>query len=410
MGFFGDLFNGLTGGILGGVGSVASSILQYPSALISAPLNNYYRHQQQDDSKDLMAYQSQLNQQNWHDQFSTIAQYNEPSAVAKRYLDAGISPSAAFGGSAVGQSGASPSVAPVTPVLPNNGLNVSSLAQMTALLSAARKDSAQASEITSLLHGKVVSQDLQNEFQELQNIVAHDTLPKRAQLELKKLLSDCLDLQASAGLKGAQELLSDEQRLKTIAERLLAITDNEQAKVVLGRITDLIDAKIKSAYAAAARDTSQASLNTALRATEDALRSGRVTAQEIGNKLLDVQHMMAFRSNEIQETVKYDEISRLCAEAKRAGLINQLTEQEIVRAAKANDWYEVQQLLGIVGTTISGFNAATSRLDALNGSQRNEIMSRNQQAVERHLNRSHHTRRVFDADGNLQGWYNDSSY
>ena len=70
--------------------------------------------EQQDMQKDFADYQNRLQQETWNEQFTTQNQYNDPSKAVQRYLRAGITPSAAFGGSTVGQSSASIQASPVS--------------------------------------------------------------------------------------------------------------------------------------------------------------------------------------------------------------------------------------------------------------------------------------------------------
>lgn len=157
MGFLSDLWDAIPL-----VGDIASSISGYTKSFLNAPLNNYYRHQQMDDAIDLMRTQGEINQNNWMQQFSTISQYNDPAAVKARYQNAGISPAAAFGSSAVGQSTATPTGANLSAQqLPfSSNLNASSLAQITNLMASAALSRAKIPEIDSQIQANLAKAGL----------------------------------------------------------------------------------------------------------------------------------------------------------------------------------------------------------------------------------------------------------
>ena len=89
----------------------------------------------------------------WKQQFDYINEYNKPSNVAKRYFEAGASPSAAFGGSSVGQATASPTLggsgSPVgfPPTMQNGAQMFSTIAQALSSLGSAFKNTAEGKSI-----------------------------------------------------------------------------------------------------------------------------------------------------------------------------------------------------------------------------------------------------------------------
>ena len=115
--------------------------------------------------------QNQMNRENmalaqdyWKEQFNMVNEYNSPKNTVHRYLEGGITPSAAFGGSSVGQSSSSPS-APATPALSfppstQNGAQMfATIAQAISSRGSAYKNTA---EGTSILAMQLVSKHGQN--------------------------------------------------------------------------------------------------------------------------------------------------------------------------------------------------------------------------------------------------------
>ena len=82
---------GGAGSLFGGIGSL---------------FNGSSVQQQQNWQERMMDKQ----QQYWREQFDLVNEYNKPKNLVSRYLEAGISPSAGFGSSSVGQSSASPTL------------------------------------------------------------------------------------------------------------------------------------------------------------------------------------------------------------------------------------------------------------------------------------------------------------
>ena len=168
----------------------------------------------------------------WKQQFDYINEYNKPSNVAKRYFEAGASPSAAFGGSSVGQATASPSLggsgSPVgfPPTMQNGAQMFSTIAQALSSLGSAFKNTAEGKSIMSLLADQLRGLKLDNDQKQFLFNLDQENLPKKQKIEIGNLFAEGQKLIAQANLANEEELLTIEKRYKTVAERLSEITKN----------------------------------------------------------------------------------------------------------------------------------------------------------------------------------------
>lgn len=182
--------------------------------------------QQQDWQRDNM----RLQQQNWEKQFNMTNEYNDPKNVVQRYFAAGISPSAAFGGSTVGQSSASPSLGAIgSPVgfpswIQNPMQGFSSIAQALSSLGSHFQSSALGKSLLQKLGLELENMQIDNETKQFYLKLDKLNLPKRQQWEIKNLIEENNKLRSDVNVANQTELLAIEQRYKTIAERMNEIT------------------------------------------------------------------------------------------------------------------------------------------------------------------------------------------
>lgn len=139
----------------------------------------------------------------------------------------------------------------------------------------------------------------------------------------------------------------------------------------------LLRSEMSRNYASALESKSQSQYLAALTDTENGLRSGRITAQELSNDIAGIQKLITNRENVIGEQTKQAKIEALTKEFERAGLINDQMREDIKRAAIANDWANVEHALGCVKTAVSTVADAASianvGVNALTSFQRNNI-------------------------------------
>lgn len=183
--------------------------------------------------------QNQLNRENmalaqdyWEKQFNMTNAYNKPSKVVGRYLEGGIHPSAAFGGSSVGQSAAVPS-APNAPALSfppsvQNGAQMfSTIAQALSSLGSAYKNTAEGHSILSMLEDNLKGVQIDNSIKQFALELDKMNLDKKQKAEIQMYLSEAAKNGAMVTNLNEDELLKMEQRFKTIQERINEITKGQ---------------------------------------------------------------------------------------------------------------------------------------------------------------------------------------
>lgn len=213
---------------------------------------------QLEQEKDFAAYQNQLQQQTWMQQFSTQNQYNDPSQVVQRYLGAGINPSAAFQGSTVGQSTAQIAASPVSGgSLPNakpvassmdyaNSANnqFSTVAQALASLASAYKGTAEGTVIAETMADQVKQMKMSTEMQDiaLQGAKLY-SVPKMRQ-EWLNLCQQGNFLMKQAENADLQGLVLIEERANKIADRAYTIAQTESQKILNNNYSELLKSTI----------------------------------------------------------------------------------------------------------------------------------------------------------------------
>lgn len=262
------------------VGDVLDAAGNYLKAGLNAPLNNYYRHQQLDDAKDMMAFGSDLQQQNWQKQFSTITQYNDPAAAAARLRNGGFSPSAMFGtgGSAMFSSATPNSGLPSTPSgFYGGNANFSSLAQALNLASQTKLNLAKLPEVEANVQSLLAKAGLDDSQKSLNQLTLKFQSiygDKMYQSNIAKNVGDYINKLAQAELFNAQGDTARAEKLLKEAQADLVksqkgLTDSQKTLIDIdaryeeARIQADIDAKKASAQearAAARRNLSEASL------------------------------------------------------------------------------------------------------------------------------------------------------
>lgn len=212
--------------------NVASSAAQ----LASLPMSFLSHAQARSD----MAYQTELQkelmaeqQMYWEKQFNMTNSYNSPKAMARRYLEGGFSPSAGVAGSSVGQSSASvsspgvPSPVGVPGYTQNPGQAFATVAQAASSLASAFKNTSEGKSILTMLGAQYRGLMLDNSMKQFAYELDQQNLPKKQKAEISALLGQAAKYQASADLDTEQGMLASELRLKTIQERINAITQGK---------------------------------------------------------------------------------------------------------------------------------------------------------------------------------------
>lgn len=343
----------------------------------------------------LRSEESRIAQNQWQQKmFDT---YSTPAAQAAMLRRAGFNPALALEGSAssVGASSGSSVQSPAasasgTPFVPmSQPGNWVDMASSMSMLATARQAGANADLVSKTADKIIASWDLKNEAQVLANSLNKEVLaklPEKMQAEISNLVAQATDLNASA-----------EQRRASIRKlRAEGLLTEIQARYEEERIINTIGeikANIRLTNAKTDTEGTKQNLNIAQTNTEgvrqDMMRSiidvnnleGKRIAQELNiNKPLETYNVFynKFLSGEVRvdkdghvlvgsngEIVPFTALHSLANQwqsefqlAKDMPELNRTTiEQQIERLKKANDWYEVQQILAIINTAIEGYTA-----------------------------------------------------
>lgn len=320
----------------------------------------------------------------WWKRFHEQNKYNSPSEQVSRLMAAGINPSAALnsisdsglaaaGGSSNVTSPSLPGPHSVTPIGLQNPVGVSSDAQLFSSI-------AQLADSLSKGLQTGINWDRQQKVvgAEVENIIA-DTNQKRESANQTKLQSDIISMfgskqaaanilktisesqnfeaqgryaDASSALQDAVRALTDEKRF-ALSEQRPAILQQLNADIKrLNSQTELNRVSAKEAITRSEVNISQASYFDALAATENLLRDGRYTAQELVNSLDGVQLRMSERRDNNELITNKEREIAIVNSLAREQLINESTRQQIVKAVEDNNWNAYEHYIGVVRETI----------------------------------------------------------
>lgn len=319
---------GGAGSLIGGIGNL---------------LHGSSVQQQQNWQENMMAKQ----QQYWKEQFDLVNEYNHPKNVVQRYLQAGISPSAGFGSSSVGQSSASPvlggSGSPVgfPPTMQNGAQIFSTIAQAVSSLGSAFKNTAEGKSIMTLLADQLRGLKLDNDQKQFLFNLDQANLPKKQKIEIGNLFAEGQKLTAQANLANEEELLTIEKRYKTIAERLSEITKNSLLQKDLANYDANFNSILENRRSQNAANYASAAESRENAMTVRDMRQWSVLFQKSTAELREVDSF-------VERNNQWKRCEARLAELRAQEMLPARVEEEIRNARKRNDWYEVNELLGIV--------------------------------------------------------------
>lgn len=304
------------------------------------------------------AFQSDM----WNHQFNRSTDYR---LIADRLRKAGINPSAMLSsvGSvpSIGNVGSAPSVS--SPASASGGMvGTSAFTTMAQLMDA--KNNIRATDLQETKQKATLSAEIDKiladarasnalaDYQETNNeiVKAYGKSEKAAEIlrinaEAYKAYCDG-DYQKAAKLnQKAMEKLNNQTYQQNEKQFPIVITN-------MKKMGEVYDSEVQKNKATASAAYAQGNYLNALSVTENALRDGKVTAQELSNNIAAVQLMIAERQNNNElETNKY-RVQAMIADFKRSELINEQTEQAIQRMIIDNDWAGVEHAVGVVSSVV----------------------------------------------------------
>lgn len=373
----------------------------------------------------------------WQEQFDKTNEYNSPSAQVARLQAAGINPAVLTG--ALGAGNAAPLSAPSAPSggsshsvsmtnLPtaqgfsSDAALFSSLAQMNDALSHVAQTGLNVERQQALLQKEgdnlVADTDKKRQESNLTNIQA--LLKQRwgdseVQAQVNSLVASAEEMRARGNYHGAASALAK-------ANAALANSRKMQTDELTPKLVSELDARIKyfnneadlahervfTEKSQQAANYARSNLDNALRSTEDALRDGRVTAQDLSNRINRVREDLLRVDQYVAHEVSGARVEGILQEYRRQGLINDELVKKIERLGIQNNWENAHQILGVCGEALSIASGlhGMQHLDIrdLNDSQRLDIQREFNRLYEQRLNSdSFEETDYFNPDGSSAG-------
>lgn len=361
------------------------------------------------------------NQQDYAQQIWQQQQdYMSPANQAQRLRDAGFNPALMYGGqqgaagglSSAPMSGSSvpapsgqgsampmsPNVGSTALTFPASGIQNQSNPWENMLdglvkVAAFSEHSAKSEEIWKMIQPKIDNLLADNNFKDSMSAAnAVDAYCKTLKLprELDKLTQEVLTSAAQASMLAKEGVFLDESAASKKAEaalfwakKNLADKDFINYETVLESFLDKNNAAIGELKSRSLANRAEASYKSALAKTENELREGRVTALDLANRIAENNKLIVGFDAKIKAATWQDELSSLVSQFERSGLMNEELRAKITAAEKANDWYEVNQCLGIFSTVVGGMtNLKGLSIKEMDVKQRKEIADRWNSAYE----------------------------
>ncbi|UCS96041.1 MAG: DNA pilot protein [Microviridae sp.] len=392
------------GALIGGAASLLGSGI---SAVHSAGMTNAQLKAQAAENDKNRQWQAD----EWTRRFNAENQYNDPSAVIARLRAAGVNPAAAMGqlsGSgglaAAGGSSTPTNVGGVSPVgyaTPNFNEGFSQLAQGIAALKNSNVNEGmldnktrETDALVKAMMARAMSDEANAVLTETMNSIQQAYGGKKMDSEIARNLSAA----QLAAEQGNSEVV---KRLLMKAERHLAeskaVTEDASREIAISNLRkygDVLDSEVSRNNASANASNASARVSNSLAETEDGLRSGKIEAQDLSNKVADIHRQLLNRENLRDAATHQDKLNAIVAQCEREGLINRKTAAEVRSAITDADWAEVRQFIGTLSEVVGSFTGA---VNALNSSQRTRIADR----MSRYRNNTQYEYRSINDDGSV---------
>lgn len=260
---------------------------------------------------------AELQWQNWKRMFDYEAEYNKPINQLKRSAAAGVNPfvspaGAQMVGTSSMQMGA-PAAAPgASPVPFDFGTNFNQIMSGLLAVRQSEGEGIKNKNLQSFLDAQIKNQlsqagynDVQSAYQNMANEIYREFGRKKNDAELQNLLKDLETKQADILLKSSERGYYDQSRMESLAreahERALAVLGQKDIDAFDTRLRTWIrqaESQIKANLAGAYESGERAKLAGAQTETENALRSGRVSAQALENGLSAIDFLVNSQENE----------------------------------------------------------------------------------------------------------------
>lgn len=232
--------------------------------------------------------------------------------------------------------------------------------------------------------------------------------------EISSLVSQSYAFKAKGDLDKANELYS------SALERLTSLQAegyNQQLPYLISNLEQLgklYQSQQTANYASAVASSAIAQYHGSLTQTENALRDGRVRAQDLSNEINGYVSSITRNDMKFSNETQVQRLQQFTNELERQQLINRELSEKIKKAITDNDWQSVEKMMGVVSSTIGNVvslrSVGAQELNAINGQTRNEIQNRIAESLERGYWTEENVYRNSDGGFTRQTYHSGRSY
>ena len=391
-GLLGAAILGGTGLLSGGLGAVSAS----SNNRAALAFNKWSQLQAQQ-------YNTQMYERQLADQEALYTKYQSPQAIAEQLAKAGINPSAlaaksGFNGGSMPSVPSAGSASPLSaPALENSGAYIGQgIEQMSRVVSNLADSQMKQRQTTKIL-AEIKGQEIANAQADFSNYL----MQKYGENEKVAQLNDLI---ASAALKDAQKdyegaNIDLTKAIKMIKDKELNIKDEEYSQLLYkgSRLVQLYDDQHNLILEQQKTEKSKRASNyaNANLANEQALTVKELRGWQAGFEQARTEIMQT--ESFVKRNTLWEQCESYLAELRAKKMLPEQVEQAIRKAKKENDWYEINELLGVVdtGTKVAGtyYGAKTGQGFVSAQNTRNEIQSQYNQYLFNKDNEAYKARR-----------------
>ena len=270
-------------------------------------------------------------------------------SAATGNVSAAPSPSVPSGGTVSGSAASSPS--PIPMMAPDMSV-LTSVGSFLRDIAGASKDSALTQPMVELLASQVLSQDLQNAWQTMQN----EILSKTKSTKVKQAFADLKNSFMDYALKKTLDKSYNEDIVLKKAEAALTIARKNCSEKEYEALQFQVEHMFETWTTQMAYQQSQTSANYAmsgyygsLKATEDQIREYKVKNAEILNSIqsyeAEIQKNEASLSTLLKDAKYQSQLVTLAQSAEQARLLTSDAQVRLDKAIKENDYWLIRQIL-----------------------------------------------------------------
>lgn len=320
--------------------------------------------------------QSQSDYDKWKRQFDVENRYNSPQSQVARLMAAGINPAAAasqvmagnasgasIGGSSSPSAAGAPSggalgshsVSPLgvsIPAYSTDSALFSSAAQLADSMSklgelglANEKQKATLGATVQNMMADTASKQEQAAITRVQNAILSSTGDKKVQAEIMKLYADSYASYQKGNYDEAQSKIN---KIMSDIEQGRFGLEKEKQPLVLNELRAMsmyYQTGSSLNVQKAAESKSVERLNNATREDINQLREGKVTAQDLANRLSSISQIVAERDARVATATEQAEIQKVIESAKQQNIITDIQAEQLYKAVKENNWIDFDHVV-----------------------------------------------------------------